>query len=371
MTLTYLIMIKHILPANMSTSKLFQTIIVVVVIAFAMGLTSCVQQSTKKERKIERSFYYWKSVFSITDYERKAIADWNISTLYLKFFDVDWDKLTHQPLPIAQVRIKEPEILNKNFKCIIPTVFITNNCIRNIDSLQATELGVKISTLVNKICNANQIAFTEIQIDCDWTVLTKENYFILLESIKKHQSINKKISATIRLHQIKYSNKTGIPPVDRGLLMAYNMGNLKDPSSNNSILESKELKKYISNLLSYPLLLDVGLPLFEWKILFRNNIYAGLIENLPDHFLDNQVIKKISENRFKFLKDTVLNGYAFLKEDILRKEESSFDEIVAAERILTQNLSTKDIRLSLFHLDSLILKKYTAHEMEVIFNGLH
>lgn len=352
----------------MHTIKLRYKITQLMLVTVSCCIIGCNQSSLKKERKVERAFYYWKSVFDITEYEKKTLADLHVNTLYLKFFDVDWDNNSHQPLPIAQLRIKDSAILKKSLMNIIPVVFITNSCIRHIDSLQAAGLGIKISTLVNNICKANQLQFSELQIDCDWTEQSKESYFTLLRSIKKNQ-VNKNLSVTIRLYQIKYRNKTGTPPVGRGMLMAYNMGNLKDPSSNNSILESKELKKYISGLSSYPVPLDVALPLFEWKVLFRNNIYAGLIENLPDSFLNNQLIKKISGNRFQFLKDTVLNGYSFLKGDMLRKEESDYKEILATEKILTNNLSAFNLSLSLFHLDSLILKKYTTDEMEVIFNG--
>jgi uncharacterized membrane protein len=58
-------MIKHILPVYMSTFKLFQQIIVVVVIAFAMGLTGGAQLNfpiliaiTKKAVLIDSFFYF-------------------------------------------------------------------------------------------------------------------------------------------------------------------------------------------------------------------------------------------------------------------------------------------------------------------------
>jgi hypothetical protein len=153
--------------------------------------------------------------------------------------------------------------------------------------------------------------------------------------------------------------------------MAYNMGNLKDPSTANSILDTKELKKYTGSLSSYTLPLDAALPLFEWNVLFRNDQYAGLAEFAGNSFLSSSNISKISGNRYLVIRDTVVNGYSFLKDDVLRHEESNYEEILAAEKILSENLSGSGHRLSLFHLDSLILKKYTSHELEDIFNGLH
>ena len=328
---------------------------------------SC-HQPQKPAKNIEHSFYHWRSVFAPTAFEKNALKNLQVNTLYLKFFDVDWDVNTSQALPVAQVKINDAAFL-KTFNTI-PVVFITNSCIKNMDSLKCIELAKKLSTLIIAICKNNGLTFQELQIDCDWTALTKEKYFSLLRSLKNDIDNQIKISATIRLYQIKYISKTGVPPVDRGMLMAYNMGNLKDPASVNSILDVKELKKYTGNLQAYPLPLDVALPLFDWKVLFRNNIYAGLIENFPDTFLNNAYVKNSSANSFQFLHDTTLNGYSFFKGDILRKEESNYNEISAAEKIIYQNLSTQNIRLSLFHLDSLILKKYTQDEMQNIFNGL-
>jgi len=343
--------------------------LVLFVLCSAMSLC-CNQSSKKAGRNIERSFYFWRSVFHLSEPEKKALTEFHIKTLYTKFFDVDWDPTTGQPLPVAQVRFQDSAFLKQDSIQIIPVVFITNSCIKNIDSSQAKQLAVKITDLVNGISKANGLTFHELQIDCDWTSSTKENYFKLLETIKS-QIVNRKsqISCTIRLHQIKYSNKTGIPPVDRGLLMAYNMGDLKDPSAKNSILETSELKKYIGDLSSYPLPLDVALPLFEWKVLFRQNVYTGLLENFPDSFFNNASIKKTT-NRFEVLRDTILNGYEFKKGDIIRKEESSYEEILSAAKLISERLSATNIRLSLFHLDSVILSKYSVYEMENIFNSL-
>ena len=144
------------------------------------------------------------------------------------------------------------------------------------------------------------------------------------------------ISATIRLHQIKFLAKTGVPPVSKGLLMCYNMGNLKNPATKNSIIETEELKKYIDNLAAYPLPLDVALPLFNWKVLFRNNTYAGLIQNLPDSLLTNPFISKAG-NRYLFLKDSLLAGYPFKKGDVLRNEQSEYSEIISTAGAISKN----------------------------------
>ena len=331
-------------------------------------------KAKRETRQIERSFYYWKSVFNLSTFEKQTMATLGVNTLYLKFFDVDWDDVYQTPVPLAKLKFE-------NFKLpastqIIPTVFITNACIQKIDSSGVEILATKILELIHAIRNEGQLLYTnsfsdtgEIQIDCDWTEHSKKKYFLLLTYIKS-KTQNTKLSCTIRLHQIKYLVKSGIPPVDRGLLMCYNMGNLKDPATKNSILETTELKKYIGNLSSYPLPLDIALPLFDWKVLYRNNFYKGLIQNLPDEAFSKSFSKK-NDNNYQVLKDTLLQGYDLRKGDIIRNEQSDISEILAASKLINNQLKNTRLRVSLYHLDSLILSKYTNHELESIYNGLH
>ena len=64
----------------------------------------------------------------------------------------------------------------------------------------------------------------EIQIDCDWTASTQEAYFEFLHYLKeKAKDKQIQLSATIRLHQLSMTP----PPVDRGILMMYNTGDVK------------------------------------------------------------------------------------------------------------------------------------------------
>jgi hypothetical protein len=330
-------------------------------------LSACSYHKPHEKRNIERSFYYWKSVFKPSSFEQKITDSLKVETIYLKFFDVNWNENTLQPEPVAQVNVIDTSFL-KSIK-IIPVVFITNECIYRLDSLQSIPLAEKISTLIKAIIFNNKLTnITEIQIDCDWTVTTKDKYFTILKKIKE-LSQPLPISATIRLHQVKYIGKSGIPPVDRGLLMCYNMGNLKDPATNNSILETKELKKYTGTLSTYPLPLDVALPLFEWKVLFRFGKFKGLIQNLPDSVFKNNFVDK-KTNTFIFLKDTLLSGYDFKKGDILRNEKSDYNEIMSTAKEIGNRLSNYTLRVSLFHLDSLTLRKYPIYELENIYSSL-
>ncbi len=74
------------------------------------------------------------------------------------------------------------------------------------------------------------------------------------------------LSATIRLHQVKYFETTGVPPVKSGMLMFYNTGDLENPSEENSILNIETAELYLSGLEDYPMQLDIVLPLFSWAV---------------------------------------------------------------------------------------------------------
>ncbi len=336
------------------------------------GIISCKEK--RESRQIERAFYYWKSVLNLTDFEKQKLDSLQVKTIYLKFFDVDWDEESRQPKPVAKLQAISYKL--QGGIRIIPVVFITNECIQKIDSSQIAELAKNIYSLIAEIKQSNNFdSISEIQIDCDWTQTSKEKYFQLLNNIKLSagpggQTTNYKLSATIRLHQIKFLAKTGVPPVDRGMLMCYNMGNLKDPATKNSILETAELKKYIGNLSIYPLPLDVAFPLFDWKVLYRNNIYTGLIQGLPEDVFSSSFCNKTG-NRYLVLKDTLLEGYDLRKGDMIRDEQSDIKEVLAAADEIGTHLKNTPLRVSLYHLDSVILNKYTTHELESIYRSLY
>lgn len=325
---------------------------------------SCDHRQHTANKKVERAFYYWKSVFKLSDYEKHQLDSLHITTLYLKCFDVDWNDQLQQPLPVAKIQIPDAGVLQKIN--LVPVVFISNECIAKIKTEQATQLAKNITVLIDKTVSGNKLKVNEIQIDCDWTGASKETYFGLLKKIKEFNPA-RKLSVTIRLHQVKYISKSGIPPADCGLLMCYNMGNLKNPATENSIIDPVELKKYTGSLDKYPLPLDVAFSLFDWKVLFRKDGFKGLIQNLPDSLLhESFAIKK--NNRYFISKDTVLNGYSFFKDDVLRCESSDYRSVMAAASEINERLIRDSLRVSLFHLDSITLNKYNKDELENIYN---
>lgn len=325
---------------------------------------------------ITRGFYYWKSTLQLSAAETKALDTLQVTKLYLKCFDVAWDPVALRPIPLAKLQITTAatDWLSGHPIDIVPTVFITNECMQLADSGQVAALANNLHELMRSMAGQlpASVNIPEIQLDCDWTATSRKNYFSLLTSLQQLPFFqHKTISATIRLYQCKYRQKTGVPPVHRGLLMCYNMGNLKNPDTGNSILEAAELEKYIGNLPGYPLPLDVAFPLFDWKVLYRDRTYKGLIQGLPDTLLQRPGLAQQDKNRFTLLTDTTVGGYELKKGDRIRQEDANFAEVIRSARLLRSKLVTPQITVALYHLDSLTLHKYSTNELETMFSSMY
>lgn len=326
-------------------------------IAIALFLSAC---TSKPDKQVTRAFYHWKSRVNISGRETQALDSLSVTRLYIKFFDVEWDDAKNQPVPVAMVRLPKTEIPQYG---ITPVVFITNETLQKLDENGVDTLAGKLAGLLLELTPASGWKIDkEVQLDCDWTAATRDRYFRLLEQVKKQPYFTGKIlSATIRLHQLKYTQSNGIPPVDRGLLMAYNMGNLRLPETRNSIIDPDILNQYIGKMSNYPLPLDIALPVFDWWIWFRNDAYKGLVrtETIP-----YTLFKK---EKVVFTQQTVVNGHTFEKGDWLRYENSPYLSLTEAAYQLNRRLNSDRTTVILYHLDPSNLSKYTLHELETVY----
>jgi hypothetical protein len=234
----------------------------------------------------------------------------------------------------------------------------------------ADSFASKISNRILQICtNAGITETKEWQLDCDWTEKSKADYFRLVDAVKKIAHRQKiKLSVTLRLYPYKYQTAMGVPPADRALLMCYNMGNLTNPATVNSIIDPGEMNKYLTVGQPYPLPLDAALPLFSWQVWFRDKTYLGLVYPAE---LEGVACLTQTGNKREFTKDTVIGRRLFLKGDWLRSEGSYPEQLAQARELIRTKLGGQLIqRLALFHLDSLILNKYDPDALEALF-GRH
>ncbi len=320
---------------------------------------SCQKETASKD--VSRGIYYWKSTFKLTDAERQTLDSCKIKKLYFKAFDVDWDFTKAQAIPKATIKFEEEIPTNLT---IIPTVFITNQVLKQSTDQQLDTTISFINKHLRKVLKNKN--FDEIQFDCDWTISTRERYFYLLRAFKKIFP-EKRLSATIRLHQIKFAHKTGIPPVERGMLMFYNMSNWKKTQIRNSIYDLDAASQYLATLDKYPLPLDVVMPIFRWAIIYRNNTFLTVINNLDNQALSQLNFLKKDDNKFTVRADTSAFGISLRRGDMVRVEEVSTEEIITGTKTLREKISTQKLTFALYHLDQPNITFYGNEKLAEIY----
>ena len=309
------------------------------------------------------SFYYWKTSFNLTEIEKEELLENDVKNIYIRYFDLDIDPQSQKAFPISPVRYEQKV---ENLK-VIPVVYIKNRVMLQEHS-NMKDLANKVFAYIEQINKKNGITCNEIQLDCDWTLKSRDNYFKFINYFK---TISKKtLSATIRLHQVKYYLETKIPNVDRGVLMYYNMGTIAADSL-NSIYEKSIADKYLNSLSAYPLKLDVALPIFSWGIQIRNNKVISLINKVNEDSFANDT-NFISENKHLYLvkNSTIKQGYYFKKNDQIKIELISFKDLKEMANDLSQKMRKKPKEIIFYDLDSINLKRYN-NENQIFKKIIH
>ena len=323
----------------------------------------CFSSCRRHDRVVNTSFYFWKTVYKNNKTESDYLNKLHAHKLYMRIMDVDMDENGVNPAPVSPIifQTKLPDTVE-----MVPVVFIVNNILKVTTRPQLDALASNVVRFLSgKVQQAGKTSFTELQIDCDWTASTRENYFYLLGQLRKVKELKAKtISATLRLHQLKNQKGSGIPPVNRAMLMCYNMGNLRKYGEQNSILEISELKKYLGdNVTAYPMPIDIGLPLFSWAVAFRNKEYIGIAKRISFDDLHDK-------NQFIFIKNnlyrakTNLPDYGLKTNDEVRWENVSADNLRATATYLSPLIKADTVNVIYFHLDEATIKTYTYDDLE-------
>ncbi|KUJ59874.1 hypothetical protein AR687_21240 [Flavobacteriaceae bacterium CRH] len=363
-------------------------------IIFVLLFVVLTSGSCENEHEVTRSFCYWKTDLRFEKEDDSLIKDLNVKHLYVRFFDVDWNPYAKEPLPVATIHDIS---LNESNPEITPSIFITNEVVlkantKQLDSL-ATRIAQRIQVIGTKMNEvkadkiANEIVypkdyyknenfkrlnydsiksielaklkvnFKEILIDCDWTEKSKKNYFYLLEQMKQ-EFPTIQVSATIRLWQYKYAEKAGTPPVDKGLLMCYNLSKPDDLKTKNSIATSEDLAQYITHD-KYKLKLDIALPLYSWAVVFRGNKFRGILSDYDQLRNDSIKLKKTSDTKY-VLQDDILVGQTYLRNgDEIRIEKISEEELKIMISIVKSKIKIDNqTKVTFFSFDKKYINDY-------------
>ena len=311
--------------------------------------------SCKQEVKHPIDFYYWRSNFNITATEKDAVKELDVKHIYIRFFDVD--KKESMPKPVGLIRNFSSNQLTVDY---IPTVFITNRTFLNSTPDQIKQLAKNVNQLITEIAATGNLEnYKEIQIDCDWTKTTKANYFLFLEELKKISE--KEISATLRLHQVKFKDKEGIPPLNKMVLMCYATENPNEVEDKNSILDLTLAKDYLKDLNQYPIKLDVALPIYSWAIITNHLGKIKLINSFSEEQLKNKPVKKIGNGIYEVTDDFFIEKFYLSKGFKIKVENISPELLNETKSFLDEQLNN-DYNIIYYHLDEQFISKYNLNK---------
>lgn len=368
-------------------------------------LLGCSDNGRAPDHGAPRGFYYWKTEAGGFDWDDSTYQALDVDRLYVRLFDVGWSEADGAPVPVAPLDYWDQPLTDT--LDVVPVVFITNETFAHLDTAGAIVLAQQVHRKVmaqlkaasdrqfdnlvwetmedgyynstpyrqkskrfdelhvrDSLHDARLQRLREVQFDCDWTAGTRAHYFAFLRESKRLFA-GQRVSSTIRLYQYKYPVKAGVPPVDRGMLMCYNAGNIKDPETVNSIFDRREIMRYLEDQHVYPLALDYALPVFEWAVLYRDGKFQAILSTalLQDEYGYKRYLTIVSDQHATVSEDFTY-GYTsqsiFVRRgDEIRFEHPAMNDVAAVAAWLHDHKHTADAALTFYHLNDHDLKKYS------------
>jgi hypothetical protein len=278
------------------------------VMLLAVLLTIGCKQS---EMPQENAVYYWRTEWRTDSVERAFLQQYHINKVYCRYFDVVMNS-DGEPMPNATIRFVQGQ--QEGIK-LIPTVFITENCMHQPHK----GLAKKLVDRIVQMNETNDISgVDEIQIDCDYTARNRKNYYDFLQQVRDEaQKHGMQLSTTIRLHQLAMP----IPPVDYGVLMIYNTGDPNKFNERNPILDMRDVEPYLRYLADYELPLAAAYPTFRWIRNFEGVHLEHTVE--ADEILK---VKAAMEKKRPELRHTILT-YHLDKDNINHYKPETYEAI--------------------------------------------
>lgn len=340
-------------------------------------------------------FYFWKSTFD--ERSDSLLTQSKSDVVYHRLFDLEWDGIRVAPTNDLYAYYYPDLSKPRQF---IPVIFISNEVFLQLDDKESTDLAEKIyhrirmylyaqayretqhwddsydysperqidfDTVqrprldIDQLVNKAMKQFPELQIDCDWTPRTRAKYFRFLEACKKRFP-QQDLSCTIRLYPYKYQKEMGVPPVDRGMLMCYNISDVYNRGKQNSIFDLEEAKRYLSGTIDYPLPLDYALPLFSWVALYEQDKLVGLVPKEGISWqLESQDFKLMHADSTKGIREykivdngspVYVNNKIVATGSILRIEEPNKSDVLKLAQLLKKINKNPSPRVVLYHFDA-------------------
>ncbi len=311
------------------------------------------------------SAYWWKTTWNPDSTEHIFVNRLQIKKIYMRFFDVAPDGKSNVPKPKATILFQQPIISGVK---IIPTVFITESCMKmDIDKMPKI-----LAYRVLQMCETNDIHnVDEIQIDCDWKESSQDRYFQFLADLREIlKEKNIRLSATIRLHQLRMTP----PPVDYGVLMVYNTGNISTPPRRNPILSYKDYEPYPKSLKDYKLPLCAAYPDFSFQLLYSDGALRTILYN--EDTADTTKFRHVGGNEYESIANRLIvnnpepgSSLTQIKHgDKLLTFKAEYDEISTIKRIIDSLRPSMSAQTILYDINSRNINNLTTEQYEKIFN---
>lgn len=319
----------------------------------ALLLQAC--HAPHRPEHVERAVYHWSNSHWLHHGEEQWIDTHRVRTLFWKVLDIDWNEANHaHPVSIVRSPFQPNEWGHGGERSepmkhveLVPVVFITNRTMLNCDSTQLRVFADKLQRKLGQLCGG---AYREVQFDCDWTARSRDSYFTFLRLMRDR--LGRRLSATVRLHQFKDPGGTGVPPVDRGMLMLYNVEDVKAYGPDNSIFNEEAARPYFSGAPRYPLPLDVALPAYSWLVHYRNGRFVRIengdlveeIDTLPQYRRDPDGMFTVVEETESWWGEALHLG------DRLKPERIDSTTITQAVELARTAVNSDTVRVTFFDL---------------------
>lgn len=267
----------------------------------------------------EISYYHWANTYTDDPIRLHTYAP---SVLYLKLLDIGY---RNQILAINPTNIRSPPSVP-----VIPVVFLDNDALKNVPP------DIIREQILTHIPPA---AYPSLQMDCDWTGQTRDTYFAFLKRLHDDYP---HLSVTLRLHQVKYAGRTGVPPADRAVLMYYNMSDIRDTDTLNYILDNTVGERYLQNFAHYPLPLDLALPLYQQARIIRQGKLVRLAGNTT---VNTNKTERLGDNHYRVTQGHYWQGYYLYPDDELRMDTIDLPALHQAAQQLSTVMHPNEIIL--------------------------
>jgi hypothetical protein len=313
----------------------------------------------------ERAFYYWRTTFKLSAAERATLTDLGVTKLYVRVFDVEWDATERAPRMIGKLTAGEKTPAGIE---VVPVVFLRQDVFTKLDAKAGATFAKTVWAEVQRRTSLLGASPRELQLDCDWTDTSRDRFFGWVRDVKRESGVT--LSATIRLHQVKYREKTGVPPVERGMLMFYNMGSFSADARDRAIFDATAAEKYLARITDYPLPLDVALPIWSWAVPVRDDRVIDLLQSTdPDELASHDFLIPGGLDRYVATRTAFLHGTLIREGDILKVERMGPADTQAAADLLVPRLEAAARSVALFDLSERNLSRHAKDTLDTLYRS--